>query len=61
MKSRTVGHISTSTKHAKSLHAQIEAARRSVLFQTFSLPEQTFGGGEKERLDLVQSGFYSVF
>lgn len=54
----TLFHIS---KHAKSLHAQIEAARRSVLSQTFSLTEQTSGGGEKERLDLVQSGFYSLF
>lgn len=36
VKSITVGHIFTSTKHAKSLRAQIEAARRSVLSQFFS-------------------------
>lgn len=46
LKSRTVGHISTSTRHAKSSHAQIEAAHRSVLPRSCSLTEQTCGGGE---------------
>lgn len=62
VKSRAVGHISTSTKHAKSLCVQIEAATRSVLSLNFCLTEQTFGGGEgKERLFLVQSGSCSPF
>lgn len=61
VKSITVGHIFTSTKHAKSLRAQIEAARRSVLSHNFSLTEPTFGGGGEERLNLVQSDLYSPF
>lgn len=38
VKSRAVGHVSTSTKHAKSLHVQIEAASRSVLSLNFFPP-----------------------
>lgn len=61
VKSRTVGHIFTSTKHAKSLCAQIEAAHRSVLSHNFSFTEPTFGDGGEERLNLVQSDLYSPF
>lgn len=42
MKSRALEHVSTSTKHAKSLCVQIEAASRSVLSLMFlSLTEQS--------------------
>lgn len=54
VKSRAVGHVSTSTKDEKPLHVQVGAARRSVLSLNFSLTEQTFGACQgKERLFLV--------
>lgn len=62
VKLRAVGQISTSTKHAESLRAQIGVASMSVLCLNFSLAEQTFsGGGAKERLFPVQSGSCSPF
>lgn len=62
VKSRAVGHVSTSTKYAKSLRMQIGAASRSVLSQNFSLTEQTFGdSGGKIKLFLVQLGSCSPF
>jgi len=42
VKSRAVGHVSASTKHAKSLCVQTGVASRSVLTLNFSVAEETF-------------------